>query len=682
MLSLAVRGSLGRCALAVASVLSLGTITPTQGAELDLSQIRMSLPTTADGYSEANPQALATRTRQLAAQASDGFDPRTAASRGEAAALAQLRSLIALHREVEELLDETLALRTQFVAEELAAAESAEAPQDVRPAVRNYLRTCQALINLSGRLRYLLHDILQGAVNLVQGNPQRLTPVVTQLTDAESSIGAIVLAPFLLSHQAVPPLSRAADTKLQSQMIRLAAAAREPEMLPQLVKFLRDKRTSADLKIRAAAAIKQIGLPQPPRGDEPKEIPKPAITPQELYDLIAKLNVSKLPADMQSLHANLITWVDERRKQGVTGDTYRLGRTDLQAGDWLLMRNPSPYNLFTDLAPGLFTHVGVAAWETGSDGIRRMILVDLPERGTTMPATNVEIFVQRTLHFVFLRHRDPQVAARMGEVAASLVGNETEFDLNFRTDRLNELHGKDLKGQKITTYCAGLLLLCAMESGLDRGDVFPLTEEPSDGHTQENIGKLGLSVGANFVSPTGSLFSPQLELVGRREPMYEATREIEEEIYDHFAAQLAGKTLVPSPDWSQLLREKLAEASKWNSLLSQALAAVAGVNENTDLVAAARAGAVVETLDEIALGASADYTAAREAVRASSEQALYKGRPRSEASKLQTLRRRHADLARRWSANQISPRRLREELVSYYAAQGRKKLDERFFRAE
>jgi hypothetical protein len=42
------------------------------------------------------------------------------------------------------------------------------------------------------------------------------------------------------------------------------------------------------------------------------------------------------------------------------------------------MRNPSPYNLFTDLAPGLFTHVGVVAVETGSDGKRRMVVVDLP----------------------------------------------------------------------------------------------------------------------------------------------------------------------------------------------------------------------------------------------------------------------------------------------------------------
>ena len=54
------------------------------------------------------------------------------------------------------------------------------------------------------------------------------------------------------------------------------------------------------------------------------------------------------------------------------------------------MRNPSPYNLFTDISPGLFTHVGVVASETGDDGVARIVLVDLPERGSRMPATKVD----------------------------------------------------------------------------------------------------------------------------------------------------------------------------------------------------------------------------------------------------------------------------------------------------
>ncbi len=79
-----------------------------------------------------------------------------------------------------------------------------------------------------------------------------------------------------------------------------------------------------------------------------------------------------------------------------------------------------------------------------------------------MPATSVEVYLRRTLHYVFLRHDDPQAARKMGETAAAVIGNPTEFDLNFRTSRVIELKGKPLTGEKICTYCAGLLVpLCA-----------------------------------------------------------------------------------------------------------------------------------------------------------------------------------------------------------------------------
>jgi hypothetical protein len=74
--------------------------------------------------------------------------------------------------------------------------------------------------------------------------------------------------------------------------------------------------------------------------------------------------------------------------------------------------------------------------EKGSDGVRRMVIIDIPERGPEMPATNVDAFVQRTRHFVFLRHPDRATAEKLAEAAVATVGNITEFDLNFRTERV------------------------------------------------------------------------------------------------------------------------------------------------------------------------------------------------------------------------------------------------------
>jgi hypothetical protein len=421
-------------------------------------------------------------------------------------------------------------------------------------------------------------------------------------------------------------------------------------------------------------------LPQDPRPGQDKSLPQSAITAKQLHDRLSKIESTKWTAVERTRVDLLLAWLSKRNETGIEGDTYRLGNFEVRPGDWLLMRNPSPYNLFTDLSPGLFTHVGVVAFETGSDSKRRMVIVDLPERGTAMPATNVEIFLDRTLHYVFLRHPDPAVGRKMGEAAATLIGNPTEFDLNFRTDRLAALKGVPLKGKKIHTYCAGFLLLCAQQTGLPREAFFPITETTASGRTKENLAKLGLSLGQGFISPTGALFSPKLEIVGRNEPMFDARREVEEAVFDHFALGMEQKVLQPSPDAFQSLRLKVAEASKSNPLLAKALAASAGVSDEMDLVSAAKAAAVVETLDEIAFGASGDYLSAREAIVQGGR--LQEGERQVSATEQDAaiaFRNRHADFVARWESRQISPRQLRIDLVKFYIRRGCQQIDQRFF---
>jgi hypothetical protein len=305
-----------------------------------------------------------------------------------------------------------------------------------------------------------------------------------------------------------------------------------------------------------------------------------------------------------------------------------------------------------------------------------MVLVDLPERGDHMPATNVDAFVQRSRHYLFLRHSDPEVGRKMGEAAASLIGNETQFDLNFRTDRVLELHGQPLAGKKIVTYCAGLLLLCALQSDRPREEFFPIVEFAAGGQAAANLAQLGLSFGKDFISPTGGLFSTQLKIVDRREPTYDPRREVEEAIYDHFAQQLVARKLQTSPDLYQALRLKMAEAAKHDPLLAQAIAKAANVSADTDLVSAAKAAAVVESLDEIAYGASGEFLKALDEIRAAPVERPRRGAQRAPP---QPYRQRHARLDQLWQKGQISRRQLRVELVQYYVAQGKQQLDRRFF---
>ncbi len=338
--------------------------------------------------------------------------------------------------------------------------------------------------------------------------------------------------------------------------------------------------------LQAVETIRRIGLPQAVRPGTTEDLPAPAVTPARLAALVSSISAAGLSRDERSRLTALRSWLAARAQQGVTESAYRLGTYDVHPGDWLLMRNPSPYNLFTDLSPGLFTHVGVVTTERGTDGITRMVIVDLPERGRLMPATNVETFLQRSLHYVFLRHPDPKVAETMAEAARQTIGNETEFDLNFRTERVLALAHTNLAGRKIQTYCAGMLLLCAVQTDVDRHAFFPLEEYAAGGYTVENLARLGMSFAKEFISPTGAMFSPTLTVAGRREPMYEPAREIEEAVFDRFATQLVDRPLDPAPELFDSLMVKVAAAASQNTLLAGALARAAGVGNDVDLVGA------------------------------------------------------------------------------------------------
>ncbi|REJ69621.1 MAG: hypothetical protein DWQ31_03900 [Planctomycetota bacterium] len=584
-----------------------------------------------------------------------------------------VENLVDAKARVDRLLRRTVEVRGRFVEEQ---------DEEVRrTAAREFLVTTAILTELSGRIRYISFDALHEAAYDIRENSESRARMLEILTEYRSSIGAAVMAQGMLRPPVPGPRGPgvAATATEQAAALKLIRATRQHDMIDVVANFARST-SNPQLLISAAVTIRRIGLPQPPRPGSDPTLPRPAITAAELHALLSRIDASSLDESWNERRADLLAWLDVRRREGEPDATYRLGNLDVREGDWLLMRNPSPYNLFTDLSPGLFTHVGVVTTERGSDGIRRFVVVDLPERGNAIPAVPVDTFVRRTLDYVFLRHVDDEAGETMSDVARSIIGNESHFDLNFRTAGIERLKGQDLAGKKIEGYCAGLLLLCAQATERPRSDFFPVAEHPAGGNTLANLEKLGISMGHDFLSPTGALFSDKLQLVGRRETMYDPRRQIEQAVYDHFAAGLREGELTPSPDWFQSLRERLAKASKNNPLLARALADAAGVNRNMDLVAAAKLGAVIETLDEIAYGASGEYRLAMTAMRSEPARGRLRRAQNERTRQLQKYQQRHADLYQAFGRGEISPRQLRIALVGYYVAKGKRQLNERFFR--
>lgn len=565
---------------------------------------------------------------------------------------------------VDALLDEVLALRKSITS--LPAAPPDDAAR--RNAARGFLRAAAALIDLTGRLRYGQNDVVRNARTQLQDAASR-----EQLVD----LGARYRSTVVATQSAEDLLAFARQPRYHEKILRLLAATGQTASLPSVLRFVDDARQPAPMRLFAAEIVPLLGLPQQPRPNPVEtNLPDPVIQPDGFYNLVEALPRDQLDDEGAKRRDTLLAWADVRRKKGVTDDFYRVAGFAVEPGDWLLMRNPSPYNRFTDLSPGLFTHVGMVAAETGADGIRRFVIVDVPERGDRVPAVNVEIYLERTLHYCFLRDPDKQAAAAMAKAAAEVIDNPSLFDLNFRNDRVEALAHTPLDGKKIHTYCAGLLLLSALQTEIPREEYFPLAERQGGGHMVDNVAKIGLSLGKGFLSPSGALFSPRMKIVGLREPMYDPKREVEEAVYDEFARLLEERPMQDQGDWFNALRLKTAEAARANPLLAQALASAAGVNAETDLVAAAKAAAVVETLDEIALAASANFQAARDALR---------GAPLpADATPLEQARRTNAIaengmIIQAVRQGRLSPRAARLALVQNYIEAGQAALRERFF---
>ena len=579
--------------------------------------------------------------------------------------------LVVTKTQVDEELQTLLTLRGDFASE-------GDSPE-LRESMRQYLAMTSCMIDLSGRLRYLLRDAIDETTYANETNEAGLNELLALLREHRVGIGAVVLAEWLFD----PPVATGLEPfsfEMKHKILRLIAESQEVDALGQVADFVQDEDTPPSLVLAAAQVIHDIGLPQDPGPGQDPTLPTPLITAEALANVLADVDISEFTQTEMAQLEELTKWLAERRIAGVTGEVYHYGGMELRPGDWLLMRNPSPYNLFTDLSPGLYTHVGVVAAVTDDEGIRRFVIVDLPERGARMPLTNVDTYLRRTLNYAFLRHPDPAVGARMGEVAASVIGNETQFDLNFRGDRVEALRGQPLEGQLIHTYCAGLLLLCAQETTAPREEFFPFEEFASAGNTSDNLATLGLEIGEKFVSPTGSLFSEQLEIVGRRESMYEPGRQVQEAAYDYFARAMREEVLTPNPDAYQALREKLAEVSQSNAWLARALARANNVNEQMDLESAAKTAAVVETLDEIAEGCMGEFHRARQSIMAGPYEELEAaGVNEQDLAVVRELREKHSELFVAWEAGEVTPRDVREQLVEFYCQHGGEMLDERFF---
>ena len=668
-----------RVFVSIAAIISLSSATlraaPEDYVRSGLDKLQQTIPREARGFrelstTEVEKAALECRERIAAFSVVDHL-------RSSAQVLDRVDQMATVKDRVDKLLAALFEIRL-----ELASWEPGE-PRAT--ALSHYLQTTKDLIDLSGRVNFFYSSTVRSAAANFSSRPNVRDQLIDLLLKRKSALGAEAISMVLLDPPAnSPDGAKPASAATKAKLLKLFAETGSIGCYPATADYLLFGNPPPALAILAAETIEVLGLPQEDRNfnntAKPRNERAPVMSAKTLHDLLVKSDASQLSPELKTRREKLISRMAARAKDGLAEDRYPMGNFDIQPGDWLLTRNPSPYNV-TTLSPILFSHVGVATSEVGKDGKRRIVAVEMRERGTRIPATNIEVFLSRTLHYVILRHSDPKVRAAMGDVARSIIGNEMEFDLDFETTRVQKLRGKSLEGKKIKTYCAGLLLLCAQATSQPREEFFPIAEGPRGDQTAANLKKLGIKLGKDFVSPTGPIFAQNMKIVARREAMYHSVREIEQAVFNRFGERIAVEAMTPTNDLFQNLRLRMARMANGNPLLAKALAATAGVSDQIDLVSAAKAVAAVETLDEIAYGSSRDYRLAFTAVVGGPLEALKQyGYSPLEIKRIGELRKRHADLRSR--VDKLSDRQLRLELVEYYIAHGRKRIDQRFFAAE
>src|SRR5208283_2408100 len=168
-------------------------------------------------------------------------------------------------------------------------------------------------------------------------------------------------------------------------------------------------------------------------------------------------------------------------------------------------------------------------------------------------------------------------------------------------------------------------------------------------------------------------------IAGRSPPAYDPAVEVEQAIYDHFAECMRKYDLADQRDAYQNARLTLAEASKTNPALARMLAQLNNVNPAMDLVAAAKAAAMQENLDQAAMTNSRLFMNSFFALTCGPlERLKEEGYADNEIERYRLLRQQHGELFRQLTAGTIDEASVRQTLITQYTRLGKAEIEKRF----
>ncbi len=205
---------------------------------------------------------------------------------------------------VDRWLDEALALRADFVAIQ---------PDDARrTAIRSYLAATSQLIDLSGRLRFVLMEATNFAAFRFASQPPERERLIDLCIERKSAIGADVMSVALFD----PPANstnraQPATPEVKAKLLKLIAATRQLDLVPRVAEFARSLQTTPPLGRGCGRdlARSRDAAGRASRTRMRKDCPSRPITPRELHELLAKIPDAQLSADEDARRDELVAWL-------------------------------------------------------------------------------------------------------------------------------------------------------------------------------------------------------------------------------------------------------------------------------------------------------------------------------------------------------------------------------------
>ena len=514
------------------------------------------------------------------------------------------------------------------------------------PFINNAFTVMVGLEDLLSRLMLLERDAAGVLGDDLADAPESLLALTELFIAKKSSAAALEMAFNLVDpmphrdeiprsvSQATPQDPITTETVLRRRLIDLVRISGQTNLLEELALLTEADGVDPLARLLAARCIEQFGVPQLARLTQPVEVPQSTVTARRIATAIERVRPS-LPPSLQTDASSLALRLQSKAVQGAApSETMRVMGIHFQRGDWILLREATPFTVASSLHPQCYHRIALVAHEAGTDGLGRLVVIDHTNNRLGVQVSSLDnwiAFVQEhTIAWCVLRPVDALLSQMIEQSALSLaVVRSSARESNERSSVF----------QDRSCFSSGLAVTrsALAATGVNPAIFFPLQESSPEGILGDNLKRLGVDLPDSFCSPTGLLLSKACIPIAMKIQAFDSRCGIRSAVFEYFDRSLCTRVV-----------DSLSEHSGSKTI-------TLFLNEVADRAVAAFDTAILAIVESDDPDAAPPTDAQSESLR------LY------------------SHLVEQWGQQQLSLAQLREEVSQHVVADAIRTLDRKFF---